>query len=143
MAASAWRVYREAKKYIMNGTIDLDATTLRAKLVSGASAALVSNYTRSTYASCGTKITNTNELSLTTIAITALNGSNTQKFDCADLVFTASGGNATSAQYAVIGVSNGKAIAWCKLTTAAVTITSTLTVTINANGIFTLHGGET
>lgn len=145
MAASAWRVYNEAKKYLQTGDIDLNTSALRWKVVSGASAALVSNYTRSTFASCGAAVANTAIKSVTGIAVTALAGSATQKFDASDKIFTASGGNASSIQYAVIGVSGGKALAWCKLSTAAFTVTSgnTLTLTLHANGIFVLQGGTT
>ena len=145
MAATAWRVYSEAKKYLLTGDIDLNTSAMRIKVVSGVSAAAVSNYTRSTFASVGTAVANTAIKTLTGIAVTALNGSATQKFDASDKIFTASGGNASSIQYAVIGVSGGKALAWCKLSTAAFTVTSgnTLTITMNANGIFTLQGGTT
>ncbi len=61
------------------------------------------------------------------------------------VVFTASGGNVTSIQYAVLGISGGKALGWCKLSTAVFTLSSgnTLTITPNASGVFTLTGGTT
>jgi hypothetical protein len=42
-------------------------------------------------------------------------------------------------------VSNGKAIAWCKMSSAAFSVGagSTLTVQINASGVFELTGGVT
>ena len=149
MAATAWRVYNEAKKYLLTADLDLNAATMRIKLVKGTAAANVSNYTRSTFASITGAPSNmtlaASGQSLTGLAITALNGSATIKFDATDPVFTASGGDTTSIQYAVIGVSGGKALAWCKLSTAAFTVTSgnTLTIQFNANGIFTLAGGTT
>lgn len=65
-------------------------------------------------------------------------------FDATENIFTASGG-AFTVQYAVIGVSAGKALAWCKLSTAAIGITAgnTLKITPSATGFFTLTGGST
>lgn len=145
MAASAWRVYNEAKKYMLTADADINAATVRVKLVSGASAAAVSDYTKSTFADCGTAVANTNIITLSAIAVTAGASAKEIKFDADDTIFTASGGNASSVQYAVIGISGGKAIAWCKLSTAAFTVTSgnTLTLQYNASGIFTLTGGTT
>jgi len=147
MAASAWRVYNEAKKYLLTADLDLNATTVRVKLVKGTAAANVSDYTRSTFASITGAPVNVspNSKSLAGLAITAGSSAKEIKFDATDPVWTASGGDATSIQYAVIGVSGGKALAWCKLSTAAfsVTNTNTLTVQFNASGIFTVTGGTT
>jgi hypothetical protein len=148
MAASAWRVYNEAKKYMLTGDIDLNTSALRMKLLKGTKAAAVSDYTRSTFASL-THIATNLGLSvlrtLTNVAVTAGASAKEIKFDFDDEVWTASGGDVTSIQYAVIGVSGGKALAWCKLSTAAITVTSgnTLTITIHASGAFTLTGGTT
>ena len=145
MAASAWRAYNEAKKYLLTADLDLNAATMRIKLVKGTAAANVSAYTRSTFASITGLPSNTSVKALTDPIVTALAGSATIKFDATDMVFTASGGDATSVQYAVIGISGGKALGWCKLSTAAFSVTSgnTLTIAFNANGIFTLAGGTT
>ena len=145
MAASAWRAYNEAKKYLLTADLDLNAATMRIKLVKGTAAANVSAYTRSTFASITGLPSNTSVKALTDPIVTAIAGSATIKFDATDMVFTASGGDATSVQYAVIGISGGKALGWCKLSTAAFAVTSgnTLTIAFNANGIFTLAGGTT
>ena len=145
MAASKWQVYNEAKTYILNGTIDLDTSAIRMKLVKGTGSAAVSDYTRSTFASCGTAVTvsgNTTVRTPGSLAIISINAS-TKAFDSADVVFTMSG-EKTSLRYLVIGVSGGKAIAWSKLSAdTTVQAAQTLTVTINANGYFTLSGGTT
>lgn len=146
MAASKWQVYHEAKKYFLNGGIDLDSAAIRMKLVKGTGAAAVSNYTRSTFASAGTAVTvsgNTTVRTPAALSVKQLNGSQTISFDSDNVVFTASGSQ-TSIQYAVIGVSGGYAIGWCKLTTSPVSLGagSTLTITINASGYFTLTGGN-
>lgn len=149
MAASAWRVYRRATEQLMTGNINLENALMRMKLIKGGGAAQVSDYagiTSFASAGSGNQAANTNILSVTGLDVTAVAGSNTYKWDATDMVFTASGGNATSILYAVVGISGGAAIAWCKLTSTGsidVTSGSTLTITFNANGLFTLSGGAT
>lgn len=147
MAASAWRVYNEAKKYLLTGDIDLNTSVVRVKLLAGTKAAAVSDYTRSTFASLTHLTTNLSGAvqSLGGLVVTAGASAKEIKFDSTAMVFKATGGNVTSIQYAVIGVSGGKALAWCKLSTAAFSLTdgNTLTITPNASGIFTLTGGTT
>jgi hypothetical protein len=62
------------------------------------------------------------------------------KLDANDLVFTASGSSLNNVKFAVIGVNGGKALCWSKLSTAAFTVTSpnTLTIQFHALGILTL-----
>ena len=147
MAASAWRVYNKAKKFLMTGAIDLDTSAMRMKIMKGTKAAAVSDYTRSTFASLTHMTSNitTPLRTLTNVAVTAGASAKEIKFDFDDEVFTASGGNLSSVQYAVIGVSGGAALAWSKLSTAAFDVTSsnTLTIAIHESGAFTLTGGTT
>ena len=148
MAASAWRIYNESKKRLLTADIDLNATTIRVKLCAGTKSAAVSNYTRSTFASMTHITTNlkTAIKSLPGLFVTHTGASAKEtKFDSTAFIFSASGGTVTSIQYAIIGVSGGFAIAWCKLSTAVFSVTAgnTLTVTPNASGIFTLTGGVT
>ncbi len=51
MAAGNWFAYNEGKKYLLTADLDLNATTVRIKLIKGTAAANVSNFTRSTWAS--------------------------------------------------------------------------------------------
>ena len=146
MAASAWRVYNEAKKYLLTGDIDLNTSVLSMKIIKGTSAAAVSRYSTSTFASAGTAVLgNPAVITLTGVAVTTVGSAKQIMFDSTACVFTASAGTVTSCQYAVIGVSGGKALAWCKLSTAAfsVAVGNTLTVTPSATGYFTLTGGIT
>ena len=147
MAASAWRVYNEAKKYMLTADLDLNATTLKVKLLAGTKSAAVSNYTRSTFASLTHIVTNlkTAVKSVPSILVTAGASAKEIKFDSTAMIFSASGGTVTSIQYAVIGISGGKVLAWCKLSTAVFSVTAgnTLTITPNASGIFTMTGGVT
>ena len=146
MAAGNFFVYNEAKKYLLTADLDLDAAAMRIKLVKGTAAANVSDFTRSTFASITGAPSNLKApatKSLTGLLITAGASAKAIKFDATDPVFTASGGTATSIQYAVIGISGGKALCWCKLSTASFPVTAgnTLTIQLNASGIFTLTGG--
>jgi hypothetical protein len=148
MAASAWRIYNLAKQYLWKADLDLDAGALRMKLLAGTKSAAVSDYARSTFASLTHITTNLKSPAVKTpgsISVSSGVSAKEMKFTHAAVVFTASGGTVTSIQYAVLGVSNGKALGWCKLSTAVFSLTSgnTLTITPNASGVFTLTGGTT
>lgn len=146
MAASAWRVYNEAKKYLMTGAIDLDTNIIKIGIYKASSNA--STYTLSTFASVTVKASagiKTQEKTLGSIAVTAGASAKVIKFDATNMVFTASTASAFSCLYAVIGVSGGKALCWCKMSTSgfSVTATNTLTIGLNASGIFDVSGGAT
>ena len=146
MAASAWKVYNEAKKYLLTGDIDLNTMTLVLKFVVSASAALVSDFTRSTFASTGTGVAwkaGSTRHALDSVTVTAGASAKEIRLDAADEVFTASVA-VSNARFMVIGVSGGKALCWSKLS-AATTIAAgaTATVQFNASGIFGLTGGTT
>jgi hypothetical protein len=142
MTASAWNIYNEAKKYILNGTIDLDTNTLKLKICGSASNA--STFTLSTFASINTEASGggyvANGKALTGVVISSIISAKSYSLDCTAVIFTASGANLTLVKYAVIGISGGKAIAWSKLTTTQITVTSgnTLTITPDASGIFSV-----
>jgi len=145
MAASAWRVYNEAKKYLWNGGVDLDTAAIRIKLVKGTGAAAVSNYTVSTFASAGTAIGLSGTTTVRTPANISVRMTDTSAaaFDFDAIVITVSAAT-TSVQYAVVGVSNSYAIAWCKLSTAVFSVGAGSTVTITPNGcLFKVTGGTT
>ena len=147
MAANKWRVYDEAKKYICNGGIDLDTAAIRMKIVKGTDAATVSNHTRSSFSlSTGTGLVFSGGTALRTPAAVSvrMSAGSVMVFDFTAVVFTASG-SLTSLQYAVIGVSAGVAIAWCKLSATAFALTAgnSLTITPAAAGVFTITGGTT
>jgi hypothetical protein len=144
MAASKWQVYHNAKKYMVDGTIDLDTATIVMKILADSKAAVVSAFTRDTFASLtalvfsasATRALGSKSLRLTANSILC--------FDSAAVVFTASAG-VSSIQYAVIGITGGKAIAWCKLTATPISLAAgnTLTITPAATGYFTFSGGTT
>jgi hypothetical protein len=142
MAAAAWKVYNEAKLYMLNGTLDLDTGNWRMALYKSTSNA--STYTLSTGASVSNVVNAAGYTGAKTLTVSVRQSTSaTIVWDCADVIFTASGADVTSIMYAVIYVSGGKAVAWSKLSTAIFSVTSgnTLTVQINSGGIFQLTGG--
>lgn len=143
MAATAWVLYNEAKKYLGNGTIVLGTSAFKLKLTTSASNA--ETLTLSTFASVSNEISArggyvANGKALATMAWTVGASAKQYKFDADDVVFTASGSSLINVKYAVIGLSGGKALCWSKLSTSQFTITSpnTLTIQMAATGIFTM-----
>lgn len=143
MAATAWTLYSKAKKKLMNGTIQLGVNVFKMQLHTSASNA--STATLSTAASVSNEVAAgsgyaTGGKSLTAVTWTVGASANQYRFDSADLVWTATGGNIANIKFAVVKNSAGQAIMWSRLTTAQFTLTinNTLTVQINANGYFTL-----
>jgi hypothetical protein len=143
MAASAFTFYNKAKKYIGNGTLVLGTTAFKLKLTTSASNA--STFTLSTFASVTGEISATggyvaNGKALTTMVWTVGASAKQYKFDADDLVFTASGASLNNIKFGVVGVSGGKAMIWSKLSTSQFTVTTgnTLTIQMNAAGLFTL-----
>lgn len=143
MAASAFLIYNEAKKYIGNGTLVLGTTAFKLKLTNSGSNA--STFTLSTFASVTGEISATggyvaNGKALGAMVWTVGASAKQYKFDASDLVFTASGASLNNIKFGVIGVSGGKALCWSKLSTSQFSVTTgnTLTIQFNANGIFTL-----
>ena len=142
MAAAAWKVYNEAKVYMLNGTLDMDTGAWRMALFKSTSNA--STYTLSTGASVTNVVNAAGYTGTKTLTVSVRQSTSaTTIWDCADVIFTASGADITSIKFAVIYVSGGKAVAWSALSTAIFSVTSgnTLTVQIAAGGIFQLTGG--
>lgn len=135
------------KKYLNTGQIDLDSMTLYDSLAKSTSNA--STYTLSNWSEVTNKVSGggyTGSKALTSVVVTAGASAKQIKFDAADSVFTASGGNIGSIMYSVLHVmvsaaaASGKLIAWAKLSTSAFTVTSgnTLTQQYNAAGLITI-----
>lgn len=144
--AAAWKVYNLAKKYIGDGTIDLDAATLRMSLHKSTSNA--STFTLSTLASITNVVDAAGYNGPKTITASVVVGASAAayKFTFTSIIYTASGADITSIMYAVIAVSGGKAICWSQLSIGAFSVTSTNTLTIGADatgGAFTITGGTT
>lgn len=147
MAASAWQLYNDGKRYIGNGTIELGVGNFKMALFRSASNA--STFTLSTFASL------TNEISATGGYVTGgkalvpatgywTTGASAKQmkftYSTVGLTFTASGAPLTNIKYAVIYQSGGKLLCFCQLSSSQFTVSSpnTLTVLPAATGVFTL-----
>lgn len=148
-AAGAWTFYNEAKKYLMQGDIDLNSSTFRMGLYTSASNAATATLSRHDQV--------TNELAdgngysssgkaLSAVTWTAGASASEYRFDSTAKIFTASGGNLANIKFAVLfieGASAGarKLLAYSQLSTGQFTVTTgnTLTITPSANGYFELN----
>tara|TARA_B100000497_G_scaffold86227_1_gene96128 strand:- start:328 stop:786 length:459 start_codon:yes stop_codon:yes gene_type:complete len=151
MAASAWQLYNEAKKYIGNGTITLGAGVFKMVLATAASNA--STFTLSAYseitnevAAAGGYVTGGRDLVPATAQWTVGASAKQMKFTMSSvgLAFTASGASLVDIKYAILrnstGAAAGRLLCWCQLSSSNFTVSSpnTLTVLPAATGIFTL-----
>ena len=151
MAASAWQLYNEAKKYIGNGTITLGAGVFKmvlAKAASNASTFTLSAYSEITneIAAAGGYVTGGRNLVPATAQWTVGASAKQMKFTMSSvgLAFTASGANLVDIKYAILrnstGAAAGRLLCWCQLSSSNFTVASpnTLTVLPATTGIFTL-----
>ena len=154
MAASAWQLYNEAKKYIGNGTITLGAGVFKmvlAKAASNASTFTLSAYSEITNEIAGSAGTNGyiqggRNLVPATAQWTVGASAKQMKFTMSSigLAFTASGASLVNIKYAILrnstGATAGRLLCWCQLSSSQFTVASpnTLTVLPAATGIFTL-----
>jgi len=151
MAASAWQLYNEAKKYIGNGSITLGAGVF--KMVLAQSASNASTFTLSAYseitnevAAAGGYVTGGRDLVPATAQWTVGASAKQMKFTMSSigLAFTASGASLVNIKYAILrnstGATAGRLLCWCQLSSSQFTVASpnTLTVLPAATGIFTL-----
>jgi hypothetical protein len=151
MAASAWQLYNEAKKYIGNGSITLGAGVF--KMVLAQSASNASTFTLSAYseitnevAAAGGYVTGGRNLVPATAQWTVGASAKQMKFTMSSigLAFTASGASLVNIKYAILrnstGAAAGRLLCWCQLSSSQFTVASpnTLTVLPAATGIFTL-----
>jgi hypothetical protein len=151
MAASAWQLYNEAKKYIGNGTITLGAGVFKMVLAKAASNA--STFTLSAYSEITNEVAAAGGYATGGRALVPATGqwvqgasAKQQKFTMSSigLAFTASGAPIVDIKYAIIrnstGTTAGRLLCWCQLSSANFTVASpnTLTVLPATTGIFTL-----
>jgi hypothetical protein len=156
MAAGKWKLYQAAKEYLADGTFDLDNASL------GLKCALFLSTSNCDTLSVGTGVYGdlTNEHANGngyTTGGTALTGetwaqsAGTATFDCDHVVFTASGGDIV-ARFAVIYADATlntivkPLLCVCLLDVAPANVTATngntLTIAMNASGVFTLSGAD-
>jgi len=146
MAAGTWKLYTIGKKRLANGTISLSATTFKLYLAKSTSNAMSSRTTLAGLGSVTNKVASTSGFHATSgEALLAekwsTDGASGYKFDCSVPVITALGSPISSVMYGIIATSGGtNLLAVCSLSSAAFTVGagSTLTITINASGVFSL-----
>jgi hypothetical protein len=155
MAAGKFKLYDTAKLHLCDGTFDMDNASLGLTMALFLSTSNANTLTNAVYGDLTNEHANANGYTTGGIALTGetwLNSAGTSTADCNDVVWTASGGSIV-ARFAVIycnATVNSivkPLLCVCLLDTAPADVTTTtgntLTITINARGIFTLSGGNT
>lgn len=148
MAASQWFLYNSFRRYMGDGTINLDSDTFRMALFT--SAANVDNDTLSVLGSLINEVTSGNGYirgGKTLAGVTWSTGASAgvMVFDCSATVWSASGGPIADVRYAVIydestGASAGdrKLVGHCALSAASFNFTAAFTVD-SLEGVFSLN----
>lgn len=139
MAAGSWTFTNAGRESLLNGDFDINTDTFKMALFLSTSNIGAAS---TTYAGLTNEHANGNGYTTGGKTLTmSLSGTTTVTVDCDDQTWTASGGPIT-ARFAVIYESAGNVLCYCLLdsTPGDVTATdgNTLTVAINASGIFTL-----
>jgi hypothetical protein len=148
MAADAWIVHDKIKEYMGDGSTDLDTHTF--KIILCLSTSNIATTSIDGYATVTNEVTTANGYTQgdkTLTSVTWTESSGTVTWDSADPVWTASGGSITARFAAVYNDSQAAPVAdpivcHSLLDNAPADVTATdgntLTVQINAAGIFTL-----
>lgn len=145
MAADAWVVYNKFKQNMAAGANDQDADTFKARLYNSSSNAA------SAVATISADTDITNELAtavgytaggFTLTGVTWTESAGTVTFDFADPSWTASGGNIVAHWAAIVNSTSLFAVGYSLLDNSPADVTTTdgntLTIVINASGMFTL-----
>lgn len=136
-AVGAWTFYNEAKKYICEGDIDLNASSVRLSLFTSASNAATA--TLSTIGSISNEVTEANGYSSSGKAVTytfTVGASAGQyRMSMSNLIWTATGGNIPNIKHAALWVTGTSAtarklICHSQLSTSQFTLTTPNTLTI-------------
>lgn len=147
MAASAWVVHDKFKLYMGSGAADLDADTIKMALYLSTSNIATTSVNDKASATNEVAAANGYSTGGVTVAATWVESGGTVTFDTADGVWTASGGSITARFAALWDDTIASPVAdpiiahsLLDNTPADVTATSgnTLTIQINASGVFTL-----
>ena len=151
MAATPWAFYHNAKHKLCKGDtsgFNLSADIFKLELYMTAATTPADTPTLSLAseisieASGGAYVAGGKTLSATTWTVT---NTSIQKFDSTNWIMTATGSTITNVKYAVIrnstGAADGHLLCWSQLSTSPFSISTgnTLTIQINANGIFNLQ----
>lgn len=141
MAAGNWTFTDGARTRMLNGTFDFDTDTFKVALFLSTSNIGAAS---TTYAGVTNEHANANGYTTGGISLGPLTLAGTTTVtvdDPADMVWTASGGSIT-ARFAVLYENTGDVVCYCLLDAAPADVTATdgntLTIALNASGIFTL-----
>lgn len=154
-AAGKWKFYEYAKEYFGDGTLDFNLTTnMQMALFLSTSNADTLSVGTGVYGDLTNEVATAFGYTAGGIALTGetwTHSGGTATFDCDNVVWTASGGSIV-ARYAVIYVNATvntivkPLVCVCLLDTAPADVTATtgntLTIAINASGVFTLSGAD-
>lgn len=148
MAATAWAFWDRAKHRICNGDITLSTGPFRLALYMSAASGSINTASLTLQSELQSEVSGgtyvAGGLALSGITWTAGASAGQQAFDCSDPVFTASGSAMSNVRFGVIvkslGAASGYLLCWSGLSTSQFDVTTgnTLTIQMNANGIFTL-----
>jgi hypothetical protein len=155
-AAGKFKVYDFAKKYIGDGTFDLDdATNWKAALFQSTSNCDTLSVGTGVYGDLTNETANGNGYLTGGVAVTGVvwtRSSGTITFDMDNPAWTASGGDIVGRflvlyKNATVNLIVKPLLCVCLLDTAPANVTivngTTTTITINASGVFTLSGADT
>ena len=145
MAADAWVIHDRFKEFMGDNTIDMDGDTFVLKLflsTSNIATTSIGDATTATneHANANGYTTGGNTLG----SVTWNRSGATVTFDSADTVFTASGGSIVARFAAIVDTTpaTDEVVAHCLLDNSPADVTATtgntLTIQMNASGIFTL-----
>jgi len=148
MAADAWDFYNEFTEFVGDGTIDLDADTFNLGLyLSTSNAATLTTSGRAALTNQHASANGYTQPGSALASVTWVRSGGTTTFDCADEVFTASGGSIV-ARFAVIDDDTVASpvtdplVCYTLMDNSPADVTATdgntLTIAMNASGIFTL-----
>ena len=146
MAATPFKVYNQAKKYLMDGTLDIDNVPWRMALFTSASNA--PSVTLSAYNQITGEVAEGNGYSSSGKALPGVSwgigaSAGEMKFTCSPFFWSANAGDIVNAKHAVIfDPVSGKTLCTSQLSGAQFTVTAgnRLTITPAATGIFYLRG---
>jgi hypothetical protein len=147
MAATKWLFFNNAKIKLLNGTFDLDTLQMRMGLFKNSASLSVSMFNASILAQLSNTVNSAGYKGQATLTpVVEVQSTSSALFSIGSIVYTATGGDITSIQYAVIYESSGtfNLLCFCRLSTAAFNVTSGNKLTIsNAAGVCVLSGGTT
>lgn len=136
MAASAFNMYNNSKRYLTDGTIDLDTDIIHASLMKNDSN--VSTFTLSLASELTNSVT-TGGHSAQALVITYNDTGLSTLVSAGALIWTASVADMTSISHLVIYEAGGKLICWCELSTANFAVTTNNTLTVTFGGLFSMQ----